>query len=58
MLYPKMTPYREVITLDGFWYFCKDDESTGIENKWYEQIPKGSRVIIYGLGNIGHKYIK
>lgn len=46
MLYPKMTPYREVITLDGFWHFCKDDESTGIENKWYEQIPKGREIAV------------
>lgn len=46
MLYPKMNQYREVITLDGFWNFCKDEELKGVENKWFEQIPKGREIAV------------
>lgn len=46
MLYPKMNQYRELITLDGFWDFCKDKEAKGIENRWFEQIPKGREIAV------------
>lgn len=46
MLYPKMNQYRELVTLDGFWDFCKDEDAKGIENRWFEQIPRGREIAV------------
>ena len=36
MLYPEMTASRFVMSLDGVWAFCLDNEK-GFEEKWYEK---------------------
>ena len=41
-----MNQYRDLITLDGFWDFCKDEDAKGIENRWFEQIPKGREIAV------------
>ncbi len=46
MLYPKINRFREVLTLDGFWHFCKDEESKGLEEGWYNGIPKGREIAV------------
>ena len=46
MLYPKINRYREVLTLDGFWHFCKDEESKGLEEGWHNGIPKGREIAV------------
>lgn len=46
MLYPKTNSYREVLTLDGFWHFCKDEESKGLAEGWYKGIPKGREMAV------------
>ena len=46
MLYPKINRYREMLTLDGFWFFAKDQESKGIKEKWYDGIPKTREIAV------------
>lgn len=46
MLYPKINRYREVLTLDGFWHFCKDEEAKGVEENWFGGIPKGREIAV------------
>ena len=46
MLYPKMNPYRDLVSLDGFWDFCKDEDAQGIENRWFENIPRGRELAV------------
>lgn len=46
MLYPKTNRYREVLTLDGFWFFCKDENAKGMEEGWFNGIPKTREVAV------------
>lgn len=46
MLYPKINRYREMLTLDGFWHFCKDKEDKGRGASWHKGIPKGREIAV------------
>ena len=34
-LYPQVNPYRQVISLDGFWDFRTDPEGVGVAKEWF-----------------------
>lgn len=46
MLYPIRNRFRQVIELSGFWRFAADPEDTGLQNKWFNGLPKSRPIAV------------
>jgi beta-glucuronidase len=45
-LYPQTNPYRQVISLDGFWDFQTDPQNVGVTKEWFRGLPAGSPIAV------------
>lgn len=50
-LQPQQNEYRNVLNISGVWNFLADQQTVGISEKWYEQLPDGSPIAVPGSWN-------
>ena len=50
-LQPQQNEYRNVLNISGIWNFLADQQTVGISEKWYEQLPDGSPIAVPGSWN-------